>query len=315
MDFQLDDDDLAIQEGMRSLCTGRFPLDKIREGELTPTVILRWNELAEMGLFSLGTADGLVRRQSALAFEELGRALVPGPVVDTAIAAAVADDAASGELIVVHAWPSEPLTIIEFPAELGALLMIDDDQVRLARQPQLVLDEIERPLDALTPVSVLRGELPAGEVVGDAAMATQMRRDGMLLTAAQQVGLAAGATALATEYAKGREQFGKPIGAFQAVKHMLAEMLVKAEVAKIAVHAAACALDGVSDQDPDEAVRMAKMLAGEAALFCGKTGIQVHGGMGFTWEVDAQRFWKRAAVLATRYSSSEECAEALSAAL
>lgn len=315
MDFQLDDDDLAIQEGMRSLCTGRFPLEKIREGELTPNVLLRWNELAEMGLFTIGTDDGLTRRQGALAFEELGRALVPGPIVDTAIAASVADDAGSGELVVVRAWESQPVTVIEFPAELGALLFIDDDGVRLARQPQLDLTAVERPLDALTPIAILNGDLPAGEVVGDAALATAMRRDGMLLTAAQQVGIAAGATALATEYAKGREQFGKPIGAFQAVKHLLAEMLVKAEVAKVAVHAAACALDGVSDQDPDQAVRMAKMLAGEAALFCAKTGIQVHGGMGFTWEVDAQRYWKRAAVLDTRYSPSSQCAEELSTAL
>lgn len=315
MDFRLDDDDLAIQEGMRSLCAGRFPIEEIREGELTPRVLVRWSELAEMGLFTVGTPDGLTRRQGALAFEELGRALVPGPIVDSAIVGAVAPEAMGGDLVVVRAWESEPVTVVEFPAELGALLLIDADQVRLAVAPELDLDLVERPLDALTPIGIARGPLPRGEVVGDAAVAAVMRRDGMLLTAAQQAGLALGATALATEYAKGREQFGKPIGAFQAVKHLLAEMLVKAEVAKVAVHAAACALDGVSDQDPDEAVNMAKFLAGEAALFCGKTGIQVHGGMGFTWEVDAQRYWKRAAVLETRYSSSTECAMELSSAL
>ncbi len=99
------------------------------------------------------------------------------------------------------------------------------------------------------------------------------------------------------------------------MKHLLAEMLVKAEVAKVAVHAAACAADGSGDGDPAHLARIAKLLAGEAALFCGKTGIQVHGGMGFTWEVDAQRYWKRACVLDTHLASGDRLAEQVAATL
>ena len=129
-----------------------------------------------------------------------------------------------------------------------------------------------------------------------------------------QLGLALAAVDLATAYAMEREQFGRPIGSFQAVKHLLADMLVKAEVARAAVYAA-CAVDGASTDDPVHAASVAKVLAGDAALFCGKTGIQVHGGMGFTWEVDAQRYWKRASVLDTHFGNSDEHAVAVAATL
>ena len=68
-------------------------------------------------------------------------------------------------------------------------------------------------------------------------------------------------------------------------------------------------------RDPAHLARIAKLLAGEAALFCGKTGIQVHGGMGFTWEVDAQRYWKRACVLDTHLASGDRLAEQVAATL
>ena len=80
------------------------------------------------------------------------------------------------------------------------------------------------------------------------------------------------------------------IGSFQAVKHLCADMLVRAEVARAAVYAAAVALDGRSDDDPARAAAVAKVMAGDAALANGKSGIQVHGGIGFTWEVDVQRY-------------------------
>lgn len=313
MDFDLDDDDRSIRDAMRAFCAGRFPMEVVRAGELTTTVIdtARWREIAEMGVFAIGGEDGLTRRQAVLAFEELGRALVPGPLVDTALAARLSNEVATGELIAVVADPDEHPTLIEFPAQLGALVTFGDDGVRLAAPVAVEVDHVERPLDALTPVGVLRGALPAGELVGDAEAAAGLRTDGLLLTAAQQVGLAHGAILLATAYAKEREQFGRPIGAFQAVKHLLAEMLVKAEVATMAVHAAACAADGVGDgaDDAGHLAGIAKLLAGEAALFCGKTGIQVHGGMGFTWEVDAQRYWKRACVLDTHLATGDHLAE------
>jgi alkylation response protein AidB-like acyl-CoA dehydrogenase len=159
------------------------------------------------------------------------------------------------------------------------------------------------------------GAVPAGELIADAVTAERARLVGIVLTSALQLGLALRATELATAYAKEREQFGRVIGSFQAVKHLCADMLVRAEVARAAVYAAAVALDGRSDDDPARAAAVAKTMAGDAAIANGKTGIQVHGGIGYTWEVDAQRFWKRAIVLDTHFGNSDEHAEAVAAML
>ena len=152
-----------------------------------------------------------------------------------------------------------------------------------------------------------------------------MIRDGSLLTAALQVGHAAAVLDLAVAYAKERHQFGQPIGAFQAVKHICADMLVRAEVARAGVQAAACLADapdvaaaeaeaaGCSAADMvDRAVMGAKLLADEAALANARAAIQVHGGMGFTWEVPLHLHLKRARVLATSFGTGAELAAALS---
>jgi alkylation response protein AidB-like acyl-CoA dehydrogenase len=123
------------------------------------------------------------------------------------------------------------------------------------------------------------------------------------------VGLAAAAVDLAVAYAKGREQFGKPIGSFQAVKHMCADMLVRAEVARAAVHAAAATIDQPDVGDAVRAAAGAGLLAVEAAIANGKSCIQVHGGMGFTWEVPAHLYLMRARVVASELDATATLAE------
>jgi alkylation response protein AidB-like acyl-CoA dehydrogenase len=127
-------------------------------------------------------------------------------------------------------------------------------------------------------------------------------------------------------YAKEREQFGKPIGSFQAVKHMCADMLVRAEVARAAVHAAACLADAPDVVDTeaavagctpsqlvDRSVGGAKLLADEAAVGNARTAIQVYGGMGFTWEVPLHLHLKRARVHSTTFGTPAAHAAALAA--
>src|SRR5205814_1371057 len=100
------------------------------------------------------------------------------------------------------------------------------------------------------------------------------------------------------------EQFDRPIGSFQAIKHLLADMVVRVEVARAAVYAAGAHLDA-PDDTVDRSISVAKGLAGEAAIANGKTATQVHGGMGFTWEVDVHLYLKRAWVLDTHFGTSE----------
>jgi alkylation response protein AidB-like acyl-CoA dehydrogenase len=321
MDFELTDDQVALQEGVRAFLDGRFSLDDVRAIESAGHLDRgRWQELGETGVFSIILPEGdggleLGVSEAALVFEELGRALVPGPLVATFLAAPWIDGAATGETIVGRFEPGTPVSVLEHPADLDALFTLASDGVRRIDLAAMATRPVERPVDALTPLAVVDGDVPAGDVIADAEAADRARLVGIVLTSALQLGLALRATELATDYAKQREQFGKVIGSFQAVKHLCADMLVRAEVARAAVYAAAVALDGKSDDDPVRAAAAAKILAGDAAIANGKSSIQVHGGIGFTWEVDAQRFWKRAVVLDTHFGNSDEHAEAVAAML
>jgi alkylation response protein AidB-like acyl-CoA dehydrogenase len=309
MDFWLTDEQRELQAAVRALVQGRFDLAELAAAEGTGRVTRRWNELADMGIFSMRT-DGLGAREAVLAFEELGRGLVPGPLVATHLAAGLVDGAAEGSTIVGLYEPAAQVTLVEHAAEATALLWFTDDDVRLVNVSSLALNVVDHPLDPLSPVWTASGDATS-EVIGAGDEATRLRQLGVTLTAALQLGVALGATELAAGYAAERQQFGRPIGSFQAVKHILADMLTKAEVARSAVYAAACALDGASPDEPERASAVAKVMAGDAALHCGRYGIQVHGGMGFTWEVNAQRFWKRAIVLDATFGSSDHHALAL----
>jgi alkylation response protein AidB-like acyl-CoA dehydrogenase len=164
------------------------------------------------------------------------------------------------------------------------------------------------PLDPLTPIGRATAT-PTGRPAGDGVYL-----EGATLTAALSSGIASRTVELAVAYAKQRQQFDKPIGSFQAVKHMCADMLVRAEVARSAVDAAGVLLDD-PDTDATLAVHTAKLLASEYAIQNAKTCIQVHGGMGFTWEVDVHLFLKRAAVLATRFGGIDAHAELVASSL
>ena len=169
-------------------------------------------------------------------------------------------------------------------------------------------------MDPLTPLWSAAA-LPTGTQVGGPELSNWWRRDGAVLTAALQIGSAAWTTELAVEYAKQRRQFGRPIGGFQAIKHLCADMVVRTEVARAAVHAAAVTVAQPEVGTPLVAAAGAKLLADEAALANGKSCIQVHGGMGFTWEVPAHLAYKRSRVLATQFGTDGPLAESLASSL
>jgi len=314
MDFWLTEDERELQAAVRTFVAGRFPLSEIAEAEGKDRVIQRWDDLAGMGIFSM-RADGLGAREAVLAYEELGRGLVAGPLVATHVAAGLVDGAGDGSTIVGLYEPGAEVTFVEHAAEAPSLLWFDGDDVRLVDTATLALESVERPLDPLSPVWRATGDRPDAPVIATGEDASRLHNVGVVLAAAQLLGIGLAAVELATAYAGERYQFGRPIGSFQAVKHLLADMLTKAEVARAAVYAAACALDDASTDDPVRAAAAAKVMAGDAAVFCGRTGIQVHGGMGFTWEVNAQRYWKRAVVLDATFGSADHHARLIAGAL
>ena len=316
MDFWLSDDERDLQGGIRSFLRGRFPIDVVRALEEQPSGVIdrqRWRELADTGVFTIVNDMGM--RAATLVFEELGRSLVAGPLVATTLATPWVPGAATGDTIVASLETDEHPVLVDHPEQADQFISLTADGVVLVPAADVRRRTVPMPLDTLTPVAIVDLPLPGGTTVADATEAARVRRDAVLLTSALQLGVALGATELSQQYAIEREQFGRPIGSFQAVKHLLADMLTKAEVARSAVYAAACAVDGASDDDATRAASVAKVIAGEAALFCGKSGIQVHGGMGFTWEVHAQRYWKRAVALDNSYGIIDHHAAALAATL
>jgi len=329
MDFEVTEFQTELADGIRRLCEGAFPLEEIRRLESTERVVDRagWRRLGEAGVFHLCLAEeaggvGLGLAEAALVFEELGRALVPGPLVASHLAAGLIDGADDGSTVVglvERPSPGAPGTgtfpvVIELLADLDVLLVLSDDGIERLDPATIGATPLPRPMDPLTPVWSIP-VLPSGEPVAGADIAAWWRRDGAVLTAALQVGMAQWACDLAVEYAKGRVQFGRPIGGFQAVKHLCADMVVRAEVARCAVQAAAVTVDQPDVGDPEVAAAGAKLLADEAAVTNGRSCIQVHGGMGFTWEVPAHLAYKRARVLATQFGTEDALAEALARSL
>lgn len=318
MNFDLSEDEVALQRAIRDLCRGRFPMERVRALEAQGGVDRGlWRDLADAGVFSLRLPEGeggvgLGATQAVVVFEELGRALVPGPLVGTHLAAGLVDGAATGARVVGCLERERTPALVEHHTALDSLIVLDADGLWSLEPRALEAEPLERPLDPLTPLHLVE-RLPRGERLAGPEAAARWRLEGAALAAALLVGIAAAVTDSAVAFAKERRQFGRPIGSFQAVKHILADMHVRAEVARAAVYAAGVHLDDPEAGDAARAVAAAKLLAGEAAVTNGKACIQVHGGMGFTWEVDAHLYLKRAAVLATSFGSADEHAEAMAA--
>ena len=135
-------------------------------------------------------------------------------------------------------------------------------------------------------------------LVGEAAEQAlkALWRAATLLVSAEACGGTAGALDVILEYLKARIQFGKPIGAYQSLKHPTVDALVGLERSRSHLYHAATLLDreGTSDSDVEIALRCAKAESGDAFVFAADRGIQFHGGVGFTWECDAQLFLRRA---------------------
>jgi alkylation response protein AidB-like acyl-CoA dehydrogenase len=316
VDFALTADQEDLRDGIRRLCAGRFPMARVRAAEATGGIdVDGWRELEEAGVFALRQPDGLGLGvvEAAVVYEELGRALVPGPLVGTLVAAAwcgapvaVAAELAglNGGLVVTH------------PGSAGGVLVVEPDRVSLLDADALGPMRPLAPIDPLTPVALVPGFVTGPvarlgqRVVAEGAEASRLRAEAIVLTAALLTGIAGAVQDLAVAYVAQREQFGRPVGSFQAVKHLAADMLVRTELARSATYAAAAHLDE-DLPGPARPVAAAKAMAGEAAIRNGEAAIQAHGGMGFTWEVDAHLYLKRAWVHDQAFGSAHQQALAL----
>ncbi|MGM0346703.1 acyl-CoA dehydrogenase family protein [Streptomyces sp. Adlamb9] len=297
MRFQLSEDQRELKKGVRRLLERRFPREALRAAVDAPGRLDRelWRALGAAGFFALTLPEaaggvGLGRPEAVLAFEEAGRALLPGPLVATHLAAGTVAGAADGETVVAAVdgrlveWLDAADVVVQGDATGAVPLRSVDPLTPLHRVPRA---------NAADPLAV---DPPAVDPLA------------ALLTAAEQLGSAVRLSELAVQHARTREQFGRPIGAFQAVQHLCADLLVRAETARAAVYAAAVT------GDPGD-IAAARLLADEAAVRGARDCLQVHGGMGFTWEADVHLHLKRAWVRAQRKGDVTESEELLAAGL
>jgi hypothetical protein len=174
-----------------------------------------------------------------------------------------------------------------------AFLLLGSRAVRLV-EARHALRATHPCIDPTRRLSSVRFERAPAEVL--AAEADVVRRRAAVLAAAEAAGVAERALEMSVAYGKVREQFGRPIGSFQAIKHRCADMAVRAEVARSAVTFAAVALAEGLDDAP-LAVHIAKTLATDAAIRNATDNVQNHGGIGYTWEAEPHLYLKRARLL------------------
>jgi alkylation response protein AidB-like acyl-CoA dehydrogenase len=309
MDFGFTDEQNAIKETAREMLAKRSPLSAVREAAESRTYPdALWSEIRDLGWPGIAIDEehggqGLGLVELVILAEELGYACAPTPFLSNAIAGLVIDSAASdaqrdrwlpgiasGEgRGSIAGTGDEPGLVPD--AEGAAVIGLDPmTEPRLVDGSAAKIEPVEL-IDATREYA--RVSAAAGEPLdGDVARGLQL---GAVALSAELVGLAQRAMNLAVDYAKERQQFGRPIGAYQAVSHRCAGMLYDTEEARsLTYYAAWCA--GAEPQSLPLAAHMAKARASDAAWRVTNDALQVLGGIGFTWEHDLHFLLKRAKV-------------------
>lgn len=323
MDFTFSDDQIAFRDSMsRFLMTEAAPemLREIWETDAgrSPALLAK---IADQGLLGLSVPEaeggmGLGDMDWVLMTQELGYFAIPDSLADTAyLASAMLAGLPSGHPLrtqwlpritdgtcrIAVAHPVNPWVADADLADLLLLPQMTDRGLALHAVPRAAVQVTACPsIDASrrlgqvqwtpTPETCI-AEAGAGQTLWDDAL-----ERGALNVSGQLIGLAQRMLDLAVDYAAQRKQFGKVIGSFQAVKHHLADVVTKIEFAKPVLYRAVYAL-AHGEAQRSLLVSHAKLACADAAWTAARKGIQVHGAMGYTWEVDLQMFMKRAWVL------------------
>ena len=320
MDFTFTDEQRMMAAALRELTGDLCSGTKLRaafEGK-EDAHALRWERVAEMGLVGMRAPErygglGLADVDCALIAEESGRSAWPDPLIEQAgiaipLLAEFADDAsrvqdtlraaAHGDLRIAVVHPLNPF--VDGADRTANLIVCREHDVHLVATGDTAL--VSQPsIDALRRLYRVDAKLDGSTLLADGekarAAVERAGRRGAVFVAAQSLGLAERMIALAVEYAAGRQQFGKPIGSYQAIKHHLASAQVKLEFARPVVYAAAAGI-AQSGRRAVAAASHAKLAATDAADLAARTAIQAHGAMGYSWEVDLHFYMKRAWALA-----------------
>jgi len=320
MNFDFTDDQQAIKRTARDLLTQRFKPETVRElAEAGRYDDARWSELAELGWPGIFVDEehggqGLGTVELVILLEELGYSLAPVPFLSNAAAGLMLQHAGSDELR--SRWlpgiaSGEARGTVGILRDGTAALVPDGDSAEVI----VLLEDGEgavhpaadcrvEPVETIDATRRFARVTPsgAGEPLGDILGAWDRI---CAAVSAELVGVSQRVLEMTVEYARERKQFDRPIGAYQAVSHRCADMLRETESARSTTLWAAWAAEAEPETLP-LAASMAKALASDAGWNVTSAALQVHGGIGFTWEHDLHFFLKRAKVDAALFGSARE---------
>jgi alkylation response protein AidB-like acyl-CoA dehydrogenase len=316
MNFDFSDDQRAIKETARDLLANRFKLERLRElAESGTYADEAWREVSELGWPGIFIAEehggqGLGIVELVILLEELGYVLAPMPFLSNAAAGLILQDAGATERLAGVASGERRGTVgvvrdgraalVPDAAEADFIVLLDGTEATLVERGDAQVE----PIDAMDPTRRYASVTAngGGEPLGDVSRGRDLIA---LAVAAELVGLSQRVMEMAVAYAKDRKQFDRPIGAYQAVSHKCADMLKQVEGARSLAYYAGWAADAA----PDEfslAASMAKAYASDAGWDVSANALQVHGGIGFTWEHDLHWFLKRAKTDGVLYGSARD---------
>jgi len=323
MDFTFSEDQLLFRESVRDFLVNEVTPERIRAAWETDTGrdAALWQQLTELGLVGMTVPEehgglGMSELDFVLLAQECGYVALPEPLVHTVLVAVplLKDlggelaghwlaQIASGEARVVVGL--EQNLVVE-DAHVADLLLLQRGEHWFALKPEQVelrYNESVDPSRKLYAAEFEDDAQPVATGTQAAALLANSLNRGALGCAAQALGLAQRMVDSSVQYTSERQQFGKAIGSFQAVKHQMANVAVRLEYAKAPVYRAAYSIAN-SETIAGHAVSHAKLAACEAASLAAKNCIQVHGAMGYTWEVDLHIFMKKAWALANTWGDA-----------
>jgi alkylation response protein AidB-like acyl-CoA dehydrogenase len=338
MKFDLSEDQSLLQSSTRDFFAKEFPLEKTRrvmEHEPRGFEKPAWRQLAEMGYPGLLVPEamggqGLGPVELAIVCEEAGRVCLPGPLFDVQLAAATLAAAGgqdalvravcAGEKIVTIAWRNSPYAgeakqtthftndrvkgrkyFVPFAAAADALLVTTAEGLALVESP-FDVTALET-IDLAQRFGEVAFDHPA-TLVGSVSLLERTDLLAAVGAGATLLGVMARSLEITLGYLQTRETFKRPIGSFQALQHRTADMLLKVESSRSAVYRAAWCL-AAGDPETALACATAKAYAGDAARLVCAEAVQMHGGIGFTWELDLHLYFKRAKTYEMHYGSTE----------
>jgi alkylation response protein AidB-like acyl-CoA dehydrogenase len=299
MEFELSEDQREIQRTARDLLAERATFEKVRAAALEHDGRDEglWRELAELGWPGIAVAEehggqGLGMVELAVLAEELGYALAPVPFLGTALAALAIEHAGSDEQRAEWLPRLAAGEVTGALSDGGAELVPDGAGAAVAVVGDAVVAGALERVQSIDPTRTYGTAAGAtgAPLPGDRAAAFDRAA---VVVGAELVGVCRRALEMTVAYVKDRQQFGVPVGAFQAVQHTAAKMLRDTEGARALTYFAAWAADAEPERLP-EAAAMAKAATASAGRSVTADAIQLHGGIGFTWEADVHWLFKRA---------------------